>query len=282
MAIKFCAMFFYLYNCFEVVKLARKIVVTSGKGGVGKTTVCANLGVYLSRLGFRVAMLDVDIGLNNLDVVLNLEKQVVFDITDVVSGKCRVRQALIQDYNYPSLYLLPSSHSYASSKITGEHIKNIIDIIDHSFDYILIDCPAGVENGFHRAVYPANEAIVVVTPHISSLRDADKVLSILTQYHIESKYLVINRMRGDLLLSGDMINIESIVKAMNIPLIGVIPEDDSIGKMADGRILTDTESARAFTLLSENLHNGSKKIFDCTYKYRGILGYFKRNIKKHV
>ena len=267
----------------EVVNLARKIVVTSGKGGVGKTTVCANLGVYLSRLGFRVAMLDVDIGLNNLDVVMGMEKQVIFDITDVVSGKCRVRQALVQDYNYPSLYLLPSSHSYASSKITGEHIKNITDIIDHSFDYILLDCPAGVEAGFHRAVYPANEAIVVVTPHISSLRDADKVVSILSKYQIENKYLVINRMRGDLLLNGDMLSLESIVKAMGIPLVGVIPEDDDVGKMSsDGRILTDCESARAFTLLAENIHNGSKKIFDCTYKYRGILGFFKRNIKKHV
>lgn len=264
-------------------KLARKIVITSGKGGVGKTTVCANLGVYLSRLGFRVAMLDVDIGLNNLDVVMGMEKNVVFDITDVVSGKCRVRQALIEDYSYPSLYLLPSSHSYASSKITGEHIKNITDIIDHSFDYILIDCPAGVEAGFHRAVYPANEAIVVVTPHISSLRDADKVLSILSKYQIENKYLVINRMRGDLLLNGEMLSLESIMKSMNIPLVGVIPEDDSVGKMSsNGRILLDFESARAFTLLAENIHNGSRKIFDCTYKYRGVLGFFKRNIKKHV
>ena len=263
--------------------MARKIVVTSGKGGVGKTTVCANLGIYLSRLGFRVCMMDVDIGLNNLDVVLGLERQVIFDITDVVSGKCRVRQALVQDFSYPSLYLLPSSHSYSSSKITGEHIKNITDIIEHSFDYILLDCPAGVEAGFHRAVYPADEAIIVVTPHLSSLRDADKVLSILSSYKIDNKYLVINRMRGDLLLSGEMLNVESIVKAMNIPLVGVIPEDDGALKMSgDGKILTDTESARAFTLLSENIHSGTKKIFDCTYKYRGLLGYFKRSIKKRV
>ena len=263
--------------------MARKIVVTSGKGGVGKTTICANLGVYLSRLGFRVAMLDVDIGLNNLDVIMGLEKQVVFDITDVVCGKCRVRQALVQDPNYPSLYLLPSSHTYASSKITGEHIKNITDIIENSFDYILIDCPAGVENGFHRAVFPANEAIVVVTPHLSSVKDADKVVGILTNYNIESVGLVINRMRGDLLLSGEMLSVESIVKTMGIPLLGVVPEDDSVGKMSgQGRIMLDHESARAFTLLSENLHNGSKKIYDCTYKYRGLWGYVKRNIKKLV
>lgn len=263
--------------------MARKIVVTSGKGGVGKTTVCANLGVYLSRLGFRVVIIDADIGLNNLDVIMGLEKQIIFDITDVVSGKCRVRQALLQDHNYPSLYLLPSSHTYASSKINGEHMKNVVDIIDHSFDYILIDCPAGVEAGFHRAVFPANEALIVVTPHISSIRDADKVVGLLEQYNIESKGLVINRMRGDLLLSGEMINIESIVKAMGVSLLGVIPEDDTVSKMSiEGRIMTDCESARAFTLLAENIHNGCKKIYDCTYKYRGLMGYLKRNLKKLV
>jgi len=263
--------------------MARKIVITSGKGGVGKTTICANLGVYLSRLGFRVAMLDVDIGLNNLDVIMGLERHVIFDITDVVSGKCRVRQALLQDPNYPSLYLLPSSHTYSASNITGEQIKNVTDIIENSFDYILIDCPAGVENGFHRAVFPANEAIIVVTPHLSSIRDADKVVGLLSTYNIESKGLVINRMRGDLLMSGEIMNIESIVKSMGISLLGVIPEDDKVSKMSsDGRIMTDCESARAFTLLAENIHNGSKKIYDCTYKYRGLLGYFKRNLKKLV
>lgn len=263
--------------------MARKIVVTSGKGGVGKTTICANLGVYLSRLGFRVAMIDTDIGLNNLDVIMGMEKQVIFDITDVVCGKCRVRQALIQDQNYPSLYLLPSSHTYDSSKITGQHIKNITEIIEHSFDYILIDCPAGVENGFHRAVFAADEAIIVVTPHLSSIRDADKVVGLLSNYNIQSKGLVINRMRGDLLLSGEMMNVEGIVKSMNIPLFGVIPEDDNVSQMSSqGRIMLDCESARAFTLLSENIHNGSKKIYDCTYKYRGLIGYFKRNIRKIV
>lgn len=263
--------------------MARKIVVTSGKGGVGKTTICANLGVYLARLGFRVLLIDVDIGLNNLDVIMGLERNVVFDITDIVMGKCRVRQAILQDPNFPSLYLLPSSHTYSSSKITGEHIKRIIDVIDGSFDYILIDCPAGVENGFHRAVLPADEAIIVVTPHLSSLRDADKVVGLLSSFNIESKGLVINRMRGDLLLSGEMIDIESIVKTMRIPLLGVVPEDDKVSKMSsEGRIMMDCESARAFTLLAENIHNGSKKIYDCTCKYRGLLGYFKRNIKKLV
>lgn len=263
--------------------MARKIVITSGKGGVGKTTICANLGVNLSCLGFRVVMVDVDIGLNNLDVVMGLEKYIIFDLTDVVMGKCRVRQALIQHPEYPSLYILPSSHSFANTSINGDHIKNIINNLDKMFDYILIDCPAGVDAGFHRAVYSANEAIIVVTPHLSSLRDADKVLGLLNEYNLTSKSLVINRMRGDMLLSGDMMNIESIVRSMRIPLIGVIPEDDTVSSVSSvGYLLKTGESTRSFTLLSENIHNGTKKIYDCTYKYRGLIGYFKRGLKKLV
>ena len=263
--------------------MARKIVMTSGKGGVGKTTVSANLGIQLAKLGFRVVLIDVDIGLNNLDVVMGVEGQVVFDITDVIMGRCRPKQALVQDKNISSLYIMPSSHSYNKSNIVGEHIKNVIDQLDGSFDYILIDCPAGVEAGFHRAVFPANEALIVVTPHLSSIRDADKVVGLLDEYNIDFKGLVINRMRGDLLLNGDLMNIESIVKALNLPLLGVIPEDDAIGSSCSlGGRLQSIESARAFTLLSENIHNGSKKIFDCTYKYRGLMGYLKRNIKKRI
>ncbi len=263
--------------------MARKIVLTSGKGGVGKTTVCANLGIQLAKLGFRVALVDVDIGLNNLDVVLGIENQVIFDLTDVIMGKCRPKQALVQDRQISSLYLLPSSHAYNSTKILGEHIKNVIDQIDSNFDYILIDCPAGVESGFHRAVFSANEALIIVTPHLSSIRDADKVASLLDEYNITYKGIVINRMRGDMLLSGDLMNIESIVRALNLPLLGVIPEDDAIGSSCSlGSKVQSIESARAFTLLSENIHNGSKKIFDCTYKYRGLMGYFKRNIKRRV
>ena len=182
--------------------MARKIVITSGKGGVGKTTICANLGARLASLGFRVCLMDVDIGLNNLDVVMGIEKKVMFDIIDVIEGRCRAKQALVQDHRIQSLYVMPSAHSYSASNVTGDKIKEVIDALDPSFDYILIDCPAGVEAGFHRAVYSANEAIVVVTPHISSVRDADKVLSILAGYDLVHKSIIINRIRGDLVLSG--------------------------------------------------------------------------------
>ncbi|MDD2445658.1 MAG: septum site-determining protein MinD, partial [Clostridia bacterium] len=152
--------------------MARKIVITSGKGGVGKTTICANLGVKLANLGFRVALVDVDIGLNNLDVVMGIENKIVFDLADVVSAKCRVKQALIQDDRYPTLYIMPSAQLDCKNIISGPQVKNVVDMLSSSFDYILIDCPAGVENGFHRAVFCANEALIVVTPHISSIRDA--------------------------------------------------------------------------------------------------------------
>ena len=262
--------------------MARKIVFTSGKGGVGKTTVCASLGVSLASLGFRVVILDVDIGLSNIDVVLGLENRAIFDLNDVISGRCRARQALIEDRRFPNLFIMPSSKANPEM-VSAENIKNLVNLLDSSFDYILLDCPAGVENGFHRAVYSATEAIIVVTPHISSLRDANKVVNLLDEYNLQSKGLVINRMRGDLMLSGEMLDVEEIVHAMKIPLLGVIPEDDSVSSSCSvGNFLTSKVSARSFSLLCENIHNGTKKIYDCTYNYRGVLGYIKRNIKRRV
>ena len=170
--------------------MARRIVLTSGKGGVGKTTVCANLGISLSRLGFRVVLVDVDIGLNNLDIILGVDKQIVFDLVDVIGGKCRAKQALVQDPKFPNLYILPSSRNISNMSILSENIKNVINLLDSSFDYILIDCPAGVDEGFHRAVFSANEAIVIVTPHLSSIRDANKVISLLNDYEISNKYII--------------------------------------------------------------------------------------------
>ncbi len=263
--------------------MARKIVITSGKGGVGKTTICANLGISLSRLGFRVVLVDVDIGLNNLDIILGVDKQIVFDIVDVIAGKCRAKQALVQDPKFPNLYVLPSSRNISNLQVLSENIKNVINLLDSSFDYILIDCPAGVDEGFHRAVFSANEAIVIVTPHLSSIRDANKVISLLNDYEISNKSLVINRMRGDMLVNGEMLTVENIMRSLKIPLLGVIPEDDEISSSCSvGEIVKSGESIRAFTLLTENLHEGTKKIFDCTYKYRGVMGYVRRQLKRKV
>ena len=263
--------------------MARRIVLTSGKGGVGKTTICANLGIHLSRLGFRVVLVDVDIGLNNLDIILGVDKHIVFDISDVVAGRCRAKQALVQDDRFPNLYILPSSKTYADTKILSENVRNVVNILDASFDYILIDCPAGVDEGFHRAVMSANEAIVIVTPHLSSIRDANKVINLLKDYDIANKSLVINRMRGDMLVNGEMLTVENIVRSLRIPLLGVIPEDDKISSSCSvGEMISSGESVRAFNLLTENLHEGTKKIFDCAYKYRGFMGYVRRQLKRKV
>ena len=206
--------------------MARKIVITSGKGGVGKTTVTTNLGVALSNLNLKVLILDVDFGLNNLDVVMGVENRVVYDVIDVLKGKCRAKQALIQDFFNPQLYVLPSVHSVNNFNITSEQINFIISQIESMFDYILIDCPAGIEIGFHRAVKCADEAIVVTTPHISAIRDADKVLTLLNSYNLNSVKILINRVRGDLIVNGEMFNENTIKEYLNADLIGVVPDDD--------------------------------------------------------
>ena len=262
--------------------MARKIVFTSGKGGVGKTTICANLGAMLSNLGFRVVILDVDIGLNNLDVVMGVEQRIVFDIIDVIEGRCRATQAIIQDKRYENLFILPSAHAYRGEEITGQDIKNVVVSLENSFDYIFIDCPAGVEQGFKRAILCANEAVIVVTPHISSIRDADKVLSILSSYNLNEKYLVVNRVRGDLMVNGEMIDVDEIINFLHIPILGVVPEDDDISALSSIGVLGGSVSNRAWVLLAENLHNGTQKVFDCKQKYKGVFGALRRNIKRRV
>lgn len=264
--------------------MARKIVITSGKGGVGKTTICANLGIRLASLGLRVAMLDLDIGLNNLDVVMGIENKVVYDIVDVIEGKCRAKQALIQDLRQPSLYTMPSAHIYTENKITGYGVKYVVDQLAESFDYVLIDCPAGIDSGFHRAVFSASEAIVVTTPHIASIRDADKVISILNSYDLSGIRFIVNRIRGDLVLNGQMIDVKNIVALFKVPLLGVIPEDDQISTCSSigGGVNSKTDSYIAFQNLCNNLHNGTNYILDYTSKYKGFLGSLKRNLKKRI
>ncbi|MBQ7885181.1 MAG: septum site-determining protein MinD [Clostridia bacterium] len=260
--------------------MARKIVITSGKGGVGKTTITARLGIKLASLGFRVVVLDMDIGLNNLDVVMGIEQQVNFDLLDVICGNCRLKQALVQNEKYPSLYVLASTHAYDDAYLNKEQIKGVVDKLAEVFDYVLLDCPAGVDEGFRRAVASAEEAIVVVTPHISSVRDADKVLSILSGCELLGKYLVINRVRGDFEATQETLGIEEIIRFLKARIIGVVPEDDSITK---GETLVGSyQLERAMTLLAENLHNGTKKIFDVAKKYRGFWGALRRSIKKKV
>ena len=199
-------------------------MITSGKGGVGKTTVTANLGVALSELGARVALIDVDFGLNNLDVVMGLENRIVYDFLDVFEGRCRAKQALVMVSGRRNLFVLPSGNVSAATRITGQQIKLVIESIAPLFDYVLIDCPAGIDAGFHRAVSCADEAIVVATPSLPSLRDADKVLTVLESYKPDKTGVVINRARGDLIMSDKMMTPADIRALLKTELLGVCPK----------------------------------------------------------
>ena len=208
--------------------MARVIVLTSGKGGVGKTTVTANLGMHLASKNFRVCLVDMDLGLNNLDVVMNVEDRVLYTMIDVIENKCRLKEALIQDDYYPLLCVLSSGGLNQNLTIQISQIKKVINELSSMFDFVLIDCPAGIDAGFKRAVSCAEEAIVVTTPHLSSIRDADKVVTILSSYDIDSKRFVINRARGDLIQDKVMFDVYDIGKTLGIEFGGVIPEDDKV------------------------------------------------------
>ena len=256
--------------------MARKIVLTSGKGGVGKTTVCANLGIALAERGLRVALLDFDIGMNNLDVAMKLDSQVVFDLIDVIEGKCRIRQALLQDATHPTLYVMPSCH-HAKRIVSVDQIRQLIYKMQDGFDYLLIDCPAGMETGFRRAISCADEAIVVTTPHPYSVKDASKVIDYLNCCNLLQINVVVNRVRGDLICSGEMLDAYEVFALLNANPLAVLPEDDNVNCYLEagyGNV--------AYKMLASNLHDGKRKMYDCTSKYRGFFGKLRRNAKRNA
>lgn len=263
--------------------MARIIVVTSGKGGVGKTTVTANLGMHLASKNYRVCMLDMDIGLNNLDVVMNVEDRVIYTMMDIIENRCRLKEALVQDDYYPLLYVLSSGGLSNNLSIQTSQIKEIVNQMHSIFDFVLIDCPAGIDAGFKRAISCADEALVVTTPHLSSIRDADKVVTILTSYNIENKRFVINRARGDLIQDKIMFDVYDIGKTLNIDFGGVIPEDDNVITTTSDNIKNNKVALnRAFEILTNNVITGEKKLFDCTYRYKGLIGSIKKLLKRSV
>ncbi|MDD2619175.1 MAG: septum site-determining protein MinD [Syntrophomonadaceae bacterium] len=207
---------------------SRVLVVTSGKGGVGKTTTTANLGTALAMMGKKVVLLDTDIGLRNLDVVMGLENRIVFDIVDVVNAKCKLKQALIRDKRFDGLCLLPAAQTKDKSAVTPHQMKNLTNELRSDYDYILVDCPAGIEQGFRNAIAGADNAIVVATPEVSSVRDADRIVGLLEAAGLNKSRLIINRLRSKMVKRGDMMNIEDIIDILSIDLLGVVPEDEVI------------------------------------------------------
>lgn len=206
---------------------ARKIVVTSGKGGVGKTTTTVNLGAALAKSGRRVILVDADIGLRNLDLVLGLEKRIVFDLVEVAEGRCQLRQALIRDKRFPSLSLLPAAQTRDKEALNEEQFAAIVDQAAASADYVFIDCPAGIEGGFRNAVAGSKEAIVVTTPEVSAIRDADRVVGKLDAKGLPMR-LIVNRLRPEMVHAGDMLSVEDVCEVLQVELLGVVPDDEEI------------------------------------------------------
>jgi len=208
--------------------MSEVIVITSGKGGVGRTTTSANVGTGLAMLGKRVVLIDTDIGLRNLDVVMGLENRIVYNLVDVVEGNCRMKQALIKDKRYPNLYLLPAAQTRDKTSVNPEQMVKLVDNLRPEFDYILLDCPAGIEQGFKNAIAGADRALVVTTPEVSAIRDADRIIGLLEQEELEEIDLIVNRIRMDMVRRGDMMSLSDVTDILAVNVIGAVPDDENI------------------------------------------------------
>jgi septum site-determining protein MinD len=213
--------------------MGEAIVITSGKGGVGKTTTSANIGTALALSGKKVCLVDTDIGLRNLDVLMGLENRIIYDLVDVAEERCKLNQALIKDKRFECLYLLPAAQTKDKSSIQPEQVKKIVQELKQDYDYVIIDCPAGIEQGFKNAVAGADKSIVVTNPEISSVRDADRIIGLLEQEEVEAPKLIVNRLRNHLAKSGDMLDVDEIVSVLSIELLGVVIDDENVIKAAN-------------------------------------------------
>ncbi|HRX20667.1 MAG TPA: septum site-determining protein MinD [Syntrophomonadaceae bacterium] len=260
---------------------SKVLVITSGKGGVGKTTTTANLGTALAMLDKSVVMVDTDIGLRNLDVVLGLENRIVFDIVDVVNGSCKLRQALIKDKRIESLFLLPAAQTKDKNAVTPHQMKNLTNELRKEFDFILVDCPAGIEQGFRNAIAGADSAIVVATPEISSVRDADRIIGLLEAAGLYDTRLIVNRLRSRMVKNGDMLDVDDIIDILSINLLGVVPEDESIvistNRGEPAVMETSSKAGAAYKKIARRLNGEEVPLF--TLEDERILDKFRRLLK---
>jgi septum site-determining protein MinD len=208
--------------------MGQVIVITSGKGGVGKTTTTANLGTALAKLGKSVVLLDADIGLRNLDLILGLENRIVFDLTDVCEGRCRAKQAMIKDKRFPNLMLMPAAQTKDKDAVTPDQMRTLCHQLRDDFDYVFVDCPAGIEQGFQNAIAGADRAIIVTTPEVSAVRDADRIIGKLGASDVSESVLVINRIKPEMVERGDMMDKADIIDILAIRLLGIVPDDEGV------------------------------------------------------
>ncbi|WP_038047260.1 septum site-determining protein MinD [Thermus caliditerrae] len=260
---------------------AKAIVVTSGKGGVGKTTTTANLGAALAKLGEKVAVIDVDVGLRNLDVVMGLEGRVVFDLIDVLEGRAKVRQALIRDKRVENLFLLPASQTKDKEALDAARFRELVQrlLTEEGFDRVLIDSPAGIEKGFQTAAAPAEGALVVVNPEVSSVRDADRIIGLLEAREIRENFLIINRLRPKMVARGDMLSVEDVVEILGLKPIGIIPEDEQVlisTNQGEPLVLKGTSPAAVAYLETARRIRGEEVPFRNLEEAQGLLAVIRK------
>lgn len=264
----------------EPQSATRTIVVTSGKGGVGKTTATANLGMSIARLGHRVALIDADIGLRNLDLLLGLENRILYTAMDILEGQCRLDQALIRDKRWKNLSLLSISKNRQRYNVTRKNMENLVSSIAAlEYDFVLIDCPAGIDVGFVNAISPAQEALIVTTPEITAIRDADRVAGLLEANGIYNTKLLVNRVRTDMIQRNDMMSVRDVQEMLGIPLLGAIPEDTHViisTNRGEPLVLKKklTLSGIAFENAARRLIGKQDYFIDLNSPYKGILQRF--------
>ncbi|HTL36306.1 MAG TPA: septum site-determining protein MinD [Kofleriaceae bacterium] len=252
--------------------MGRAIVITSGKGGVGKTTTTANLGAALAQLGHTVVLIDADIGLRNLDVVMGLENRIVYHVVDAIQGKCTVQKALIKDRRMENLWLLPASQTDDKDAVTPEDMRSLVFELKTTYDFVLIDCPAGIEQGFKNAIAGADEAIVVATPEVSSIRDADRVVGLLAAADITAQ-LIVNRISQNLVKKGDMLSQTDVIEILALDLLGAVPLDDQIIATTNKGVPAVLEGKSA---AAKELIHIAKKLAGMEVEERESVGFFTR------